>query len=237
MLSIGWVMVSQAQIKSTLSSFNKIIIGPKVDLVLYQGDQEAIRIDFDHIEEDRINYKVRGKTLKIYLDDAVYVEKSIKRGRDWSWSRKKYAGVEVVAHVTYAELKALDVRGEQEVEVIDPIDAPKFKLKLYGEPQVNLNEVICGQFKAKAYGDVRLNVKNGNSVEQIFRLYGDCEVYCSNFKSNNIRATCFGDCKLNIHPESLEITAFGDASVRYIGSPDINKRIVIGDLSFEKIQK
>lgn len=228
-------LVAQAQIKAILNDFDKIVIGPKVNLVLYEGDQEFIRIDYENIEEPRINYKLNGKTLKIYLDDARYVEKSVKVGDDWSWSRKMYEGVEVTAYVTYSTLKGLDVRGEQEVNVIDAIDAPVFNLHLYGEPTVNLNEVICGQFKAKIYGDIVLNIQGGNSVEQIFRLYGDCEVNCSNFEGEYIKATCFGDSELSVHPESLEITAFGDASIRYTGTPDIDKGIVIGDVSFEKI--
>ena len=233
---LGSLTNGSAQINSSLEKFDKIVVGPKINLVLSAGEEASIKIEYDKIEEHRINFKIVGQTLRLYLDDARFVEKSVRNKRNWSWNRSMYAGVEVTAYVTYQQLSSLDVRGEQTVDVLDLIDEPTFNLNLYGESTVNIADILCGIFKANIYGDIRLNIEKGNSVEQTFRLYGDCEVNCANFEGDRVKATCFGDSDISLNPESLKVTAFGEAVISYSGSPDINKGLVIGDVSFRQIR-
>src|SRR5688500_9841830 len=64
------------EIVKDLKSFNKVIASPKVNLILEQGDQESIRLVYSNVEESKINIKVQGNTLRVYLDDAKITEKT-----------------------------------------------------------------------------------------------------------------------------------------------------------------
>lgn len=224
-----------AQIKSDLSSFQKIAIGPRIDLILEEGTHESISIDFENIDENRINYKVNGNTLRIYLDQAKYAEKYIKTDGGWDRAKRMYEGVKIKAHVTFKTLKSLNVRGDQIVKVISPVYAKTFSTDLQGTCSVDFEELICGEFKANVYGDVHLKVHNGSSADQTYRLYGTCEVDCLQFKSDFVKATCFGSSQLIVHPESLRMNAFGSSSVAYVGNPHVSKGLVVGDVSLRKI--
>ncbi|MDH3651123.1 MAG: DUF2807 domain-containing protein [Saprospiraceae bacterium] len=229
------VIASSQVISSNLEDFKKIVIGPKIDLTLSHGNLPSIQIEYDNIEEHRINYEVVGKSLRIYLDDARYVERSVRWQDKRTYSEKMYKGVEVHAHVTFRQLEALDVRGEEVVAANDIIRAETFKLQLYGESMVTLKGVESNLFKANVYGDVVLHIEDGYSAEQIYRLYGDSEVRCENFQGGFVRTTSFGDSELTVYAEDLKITAFGDASIYYAGNPHIHKNIVIGDISVVRI--
>lgn len=219
------------EIRADLPSFDKIVIGPKINLELVKGAAESIQITFDGIEEDRINYEVvRGK-LHIYLDDARYVEKSI-RWNDRNWPKKKmYEGVTVNAKVAFNTLESLDIRGEGVVNVSDITSSQTFRLQVYGEPAVYLEGVESNFFKAQLYGEPHLTISGGFSEEQVYRVYGDAVVRCENFPADWIRTTTFGESELALNGGEIKITALGDGKITYVGNPHIRKSLVLGDLS------
>lgn len=107
--------LSSAQtITEPLKKFNKIQVSPLINLVLKKGETEHIRIEYEGIAPEKINFSVSGNKLRIYLDEAKYTVKTeeiIKEGY-----RQKvpiYRDVRVTAYVSYQSLKKLQVRGEK----------------------------------------------------------------------------------------------------------------------------
>ncbi len=232
--TISICRVGAQEITDDLAPFEKIVIGPKINLELIKGESEHIDITYHGIEEDRINYEVVHGKLRIYLDDARYVEKSI-RWNDRHWDKQKmYEGVEVKARVTYKTLEALDIRGEEFVLVENVIASLKFSLQIYGESEVYLEGMESSLFKAHLYGEPNLTIASGFSEEQVFRVYGEATVICDNFRGDWIRTTSFGDSDLSLNGEEIKITALGDAKISYVGNPIIRKSLVLGDLSMVK---
>src|SRR5436190_19244234 len=91
-----------------LSRFDEVIKSPCVNLVLTKGEAESIRVVYDGIPQDKVNVKVSGHKLRIFLDKSKITEKQVH-----SWyggeklSRGIYNGASITAYVTYKELKGL----------------------------------------------------------------------------------------------------------------------------------
>ena len=131
-LSFAITGLAHAQeFQKKLNEFNKIVVSPKINLVLQKGDQESIQIKYSNISPDKINIDINNGRLRIYLDDARFVVKK-KKTHDESFTShvSAYRDAVVTAYVTYRELRVLDVRGEEEVTCVDAINSEKFKLKV-----------------------------------------------------------------------------------------------------------
>ncbi len=152
------------EITRSLKSFSKIIASPRVNLILEQGEEESIRLTYTNVSPDRINIKVQGKTLHVYLDDAKVIEKTEHANRHGR--RSIYRDASVTAYVTYTSLEYLEIRGNQELTCEGPLRAKKFTLKAYGENEIRLASVKTEYLKASLYGENDLKISGGKAEFQ-----------------------------------------------------------------------
>ncbi|MEK6780395.1 MAG: head GIN domain-containing protein [Bacteroidota bacterium] len=222
---------AQAQeLQKKLDVFDKIIVSPKINLVLQKGDQESIRIKYSNVSSDKINIEVSNNRLRIYLDDARIVDKH-KRMHDENYSSNVsiYHDAVVTAYVTYRELKVLDVRGEEEVTCDGAINSEKFKLKAYGEAEINLVSLHTKKFKAVLYGENKLTIKEGQTGHQRYRLYGENKIDTRALTSETISSTIYGEGRLSVNAsDEVRINAFGEPKVNVSGTSHISRGIIIG---------
>jgi len=134
------IPVGAQEFEKKLEPFRKITASPKINLILQKGDQESVRITYAHVAPEKINVRVSGNRLLIYLEDARIVEKQ-RRTEDDLYDNTEgiYKDAVVNAYVTYKELSKVAIRGEQELMCESEIDGKKFKLKAYGENELNFN--------------------------------------------------------------------------------------------------
>ena len=58
-----------AQIQNyDLDSFDKILISPKINLVLTKGEVESLKLKIRNVDPEKVNVKVKGNSLHLYLD-------------------------------------------------------------------------------------------------------------------------------------------------------------------------
>lgn len=230
-LTIAISGFAQAQeLQKKLDSFDKIIVSPKINLVLKKGERESIRIRYSNVTQDKINIEVSNNRLRIYLDDARIVDKH-KRTRDENYSSNVsiYHDAVVTAYVTYRELKVLDVRGEEEVTCDGDINSEKFKLKAYGEAEINLVSLHTKKFKAVLYGENKLTIKEGQTGHQRYRLYGENKIDTRALTSATISSTIYGEGRLSVNAsDEVRINAFGEPKVNVSGTSHISRGIIIG---------
>lgn len=218
------------ELQKDLNSFDKIILSPRINLVLQKGDKESVRIRYSNITSDKINIEVSNNRLRIYLDDARLVEKQ-KKTHDENYSSKSsiYRDAVITAYVTYRELKVLDVRGEEEVTCDGDIDGEKFKLKAYGEAEITLATLHTKKFKAVLYGENKLKIKDGQTGHQRYRLYGENKIDTRAFASETISSTIYGEGRLSVNAsDEVRINAFGEPQVNVSGNSHISRGIIIG---------
>ncbi len=213
-----------------LSSFNKITVSPRIHLILQKGEKEAVRFICNDIPKEKVNVKVHGNKLKIFLDHARIVEKQARIHENGN-SRKQgiYAGASVTAYVTYRELKSVAIRGESELRCDDELSAAKFKLKAYGENEIRLASLQTKKFKSSLYGENDLKINSGQTNRQVYRLFGENKIDTHNFISETASTRIYGEGKIRVNASNeVRITAFGEPSVIIDGTSFVSKGIILG---------
>lgn len=229
--------VALSQTPRPVESFNKVIISPHIQVTFVEGNEESVMIDKSYVSDDKINIEVNGKTLRIYLDGAKEVTKNEKVYKDdYKAQQPIYHGTEVTATVTYKTLNELSIRGEETQLCKSLLKGDKFRLKIYGESTVILNEVDLGELQTTIYGESSLEIKSGSIQSQRYVAYGEGKVNSLGISGNTGKITAYGegDFRMNVSDE-IKITAFGEAKLAYKGNPAINKGLHFGELQIDKI--
>ena len=222
------------EINQTLRDFNKIVVSPKINLILERGDQESIRLVYADIPAEKINIGVKGNTLRIFLDDARITEKTMRVGRH---SRRGiYNEVSVTAYVTYRDLKSLQIRGDQELSCNSPIDVKKFRLKAYGENEIRFASLTTEYFKSTLYGQNDLKVKDGRADYQKYKLFGENKIDTRALKSYSATTTIYGESKVKLTTQDeLRVNSFGESQITYNGNAHISRGLIFGKARIEKV--
>ena len=215
--------------------FSRIIASPHINVILEEGETETVKIVYHNVSEDRINVEVQGKTLRLYLDDARVTDKLEGRGRHSK--RSTYHDVSITAYITYRTLQHLEVRGAQEVTCHSPIRSDKkFKLKAYGENEINLVSLRTDYLKTVLYGENRLKIKGGRADYQKYKLYGDNRIDASKMKSYSASAMSFGESDVRIYSQDeLRVTAFGETRVSFSGDANLSRGLIFGKTDINRV--
>lgn len=183
-------------IAQSLKNFNMIMAGPFVNVVLIAGEQEHIRIEYSGISPEKINYSVRGKKLRIYLDDARYIAKTETVVKDSHKQKASiYRSVNITAYVTYKSLKNIQMRGEERLSCKDSLISNTLKIKLFGESEVDLAYVQARRLVVHLFGENTLNIEAGEAGVQAYRLFG--ENYLRLYASGEISLWGLGEVKMH----------------------------------------
>ncbi len=222
------------EFKKDLPSFDQIVVSPKINLILEEGDQESIRVQYARIDEGKINIEVNNGRLHLYLDNARIVEKQ-ERSNNYNSKMSIYRDAEITAYITYTSLKGLEVRGEQEVTCLSRLENDKFKLKVYGESEITMESLYTQKFKAVVYGENKIKIKEGKATYQRYRLYGENKIDTRALASSTVSTTIYGEGRLTINAsDEVRISAFGEPQINVTGTSYINKGIVIGRVDIRK---
>ncbi|MFZ5970562.1 MAG: GIN domain-containing protein [Bacteroidota bacterium] len=213
-----------------LDPFQKIVVSPKIKLVLKKGETESIRVTAANIDASQLNIVVRGNKLHIYLDDARYIEKSKKVWEDgYSRRRSQYHNASVTAYVTYRSLKGVEIRGEERLVCDEMLETRKFKLKAYGRTRVELAEVKTDKFKAVMYGENTLRIEAGVTGHQKYTLYGENTIETSGVTSKTAATTVYGEGTVAMQvSDEVRLNAFGEPMIWVEGPAHLSKGLVFG---------
>jgi len=229
---------SFAQLKTTaVEAFEKVIISPHIAVTFIKGDSESVVIHSSNEPLDKLNIKVVGTTLRLYLDGAKTNTDRKKVKKDgYKYKKPIYKGTVVTATITYTELNELSLRGEEKFVCESPLVSKDFTLKIYGESQVYFNEINFDKLKTTIYGESVLEFKEGHIGRQKITAYGETKVNTLNIGSDEVKITAYGEGSYRVAvKDRLKVTAYGEASIAYSGSPEVDKGIIIGETTIQKI--
>jgi hypothetical protein len=222
------------EITRDLKSFRKIIVSPRINLILEQGESESIRLTHSNVDANKINIEVQGKTLRIFLDDAKVTERMYRT--NGNQKRSIYHDASVTAYVTYKELEHLEIRGNSELTCNGPLSAERFTLKAYGENDINLASLKTEYLRTSLFGDNDLNIKTGKAEYQKYKLFGDNKIDTQDLKSFSATTTIFGDSRIKLNTQdNLKVNAFGESQVSYNGNASVNKGLIFGKAQITKL--
>jgi len=213
------------------SSFDKIIVSPNINVRLVEAEEGSVRIDRHSIPLDKIKVEVKGKTLRLFLEDAKLVTKTRRqRGRNYKIDVPIYKGGEVDATIFYTDLKKLSIRGEEEVVCESPIKRDKFKVKMYGEVEFIAEDLEVEKLKVALFGENYFEVKNGFARRQTLRTFGENEVNVRRLDNKLAVVRGYGENEYKITANNvIRFSSLGDASIAYSGGADLHKVIVLGE--------
>ena len=237
---LSLILISQmvlAQTKHMVESFNKVIISPHIETTFIQGDEESVTIIESSEPEDKINVEVKGGTLRVYLDDAKEITKNESVTKDGKKMRMPiYKGKVLTILVTYKDINALSLRGEQRTLCKSLIDEKKFILNIYGESQVTFNHVNFDTFNVDIYGESELIIKKGTTVKQNITAYGAGIINLVGVDNKSSKLKAYGEAVFKIQAsKSIKFTAYGEATLRYKGDAEVNKGLSFGDSEIKRI--
>lgn len=229
---------AKAQVKTyQVDSFDKVVVSPHIQVIFEEGDTEKVIIHDISEPIEKLNVKVSGKKLELYLEGARTVTKNeTEKTRNYKMKHPIYNGTVVRATVIYKKLDELSLRGEQEFECKSKLKGEKFKLYIYGESEVYVNEVEVGSFHTTIYGESEIKIKSGSVNTLKITSYGESEVNSLGVVAGTVKITSYGESEIRIHAvDRLKVTSYGESRVRYKGNPEIDRGIIIGDASIRSI--
>lgn len=227
-----------AQIKNfKVENYDKVIVSPHISVTFVEGNSETVEIHSSTEPLEKLNVEVVGSTLRLYLDGAkTYTDSKNLKGDNYDYKVPIYKGTVITATVTYKNLDQLSLRGEERFLCDSTIDQDEFELKLYGESEVYFNEVVLNNLSTTIYGESYLELKNGAITNQKITAYGETKINMLDVDTKNTKITAYGEGSYRVSvDDKLKVTAFGEATIAYQGSPDVKRGIVIGDATIQKI--
>lgn len=230
-ISISPLLATSPSDLIKVPKFSRIIISPHIQANLAEGDHESVEIKNSQISRDKINIKVEGNTLRIYLEDAKVFTRSKKvKGDKWNSKQSVYQGTMVTVNITYRNLISLSVRGEEDITCVSPIQQETFQLKIYGEPNVFLQSLLLDDFKVTIFGEGQLDIGSGAVRRQSYVAYGESKVKATAMKNNFTRVRAYGESDFRIYvSDLLRVSAFGEAHITYQGNANVERGLVIGE--------
>ncbi|MDH7448138.1 GIN domain-containing protein [Aquimarina sp. 2201CG14-23] len=237
LIVITITQLGTAQTKKVVDPFEKVIISPHIQTTFIEGTEESVIIEESTEPEDKINIEVNNNILRVYLDDAKETTKhktitinGVKR------QVPIYKGKVLTVTITYKNLRALSIRGEQSTLCKSKMKADAFKLKIYGESSVVFNHVQFQNFDVSVYGESTLNIKNGIIDYQKITAFGEGIIDLINVDNKTSKLKAFGEAQFKIQASDLiKLTAFGEAVLQYKGNASVKKGLNIGDVEISYI--
>lgn len=124
-----------------------------------------------------------------------------------------------------------DVRneGDSTVRILSPIDVPEFKAKLIGNGCLEISDVKADKVNAQLLTGRGVIVIDGKCDNASLSVTGvgaidASQLHCKQAKTS---LTGTGDITVNAS-ERITVTGSGSGNVRYVGTPTIKKRLVLG---------
>lgn len=236
--SLLFMQSALAQDVRAVDPFDKVIISPHIQVTLVEGNEESVTIENNKEVEDKLHVEVNGKTLRIYLEDAKETTKTQIELKDGiEFKGPIYVGTMVTATITYKTLNSISVRGNETLVCKSPLKGDNFRLKIYGQSHVFLDEVDLNKFHATIYGESVLEIKSGTIQQQKYTSYGVSKVDALAITNEDTRIIAYGEAELKINAsERIKITAYGDATLKYKGDAEIVKGVNIGDTRIKKLE-
>ncbi|SDB48900.1 Putative auto-transporter adhesin, head GIN domain [Flavobacteriaceae bacterium MAR_2010_188] len=236
-LALMVVSLMHAQKVVEVNHFDKLIVSPHIQVTIIKGEKESVKIISNTEDDSKLNIEVKGKDLRIFLDDAKELTKQEKVSINGNITKKPiYHGTVVIAEVTYIELKDLSIRGEETFQSQGEFIGENLDLTIYGDSKVFFDQINLTDLDATLYGEGYLELKSGIIKDQKFTGYGASKIDVLNIENEETKLTAYGEAQFEINAKNrLKITSYGQPTIRYKGNPEINKGLNFGGVKISRI--
>lgn len=189
------------------TNFTGIDIGSAIEVEVISAATFNVTASGDYHDLDNLSIKVRNNKL----------EAKCTRNR-WFSNRK------IKLFIEMPEIKSIDLSGASDGKILDFSNAKKISIDLSGSSELELDfpaEQIYGEISGAS--DLKL-LKNVGMVD--LELSGASNLYAFEANTNTSFLDLSGASEANISVKDfLKVDASGASTVRYKGSPNIEKKV------------
>lgn len=167
-----------------LVNFNKIEVGPKINLTLQQGEIESALIPEVYVDLSELVFEVKNHALYIYLKGAknkIKNELIINKGRIYRSEKYKYLSVDVT--VNYKSLSKLIVKGNNNIVCNGEINGNNALIAVHNNSKVEIEKVVSNFLNIKLCNCSSLKINQGEINNQNCNFTGN-NTLVINSKSN-----------------------------------------------------
>lgn len=227
-----------AQQKTTVESFDKVMISPHIQVSFVEGNEESVTILEQKVTDDKIKIKASNGKLRVYLDGAKETTKQVKvKENGVKVKRPLYRGKQLSILVTYKTLNEISVRGEEAARFESRIKAEDFQVTIYGESDVVFEDVKIQNFDLDIIGNSEFKIIKGKVDYLNVKVIGEAVVYLDDVKNRKSKLKAVGEAEFRVNTSELvKFSAVGEAELYYKGNPEIDKGLSLGEARIHKIQ-
>lgn len=212
---------SVIQEERPISHFSGVTLATFGNLYIEVGDEEKLVIE---AQENLLPYfetTVTGEVLKIKTRDGVNLTPTAP----------------VNFYLTVKKLDTLVLAGSGNIEV-SALRADKFSVELSGSGDIEIASITADNLEVQISGSGTLRASGGRAGKQEVTISGSGKYEARDLQSNEADVTISGSGSMTINVrQHLKVNISGSGSVRYVGSPALDKLTVSGTGTVEQISE
>jgi hypothetical protein len=173
------------------------------------GEQESVRIEAEDNLLRYIETEVRGNTLVIRHRRGVVLRPAEP----------------IDYYLTVRELTAVKVSGAGSVDVPD-VKAGRFSVRISGAGSVDIEGLEADELEVQISGAGNLELADGEVAAQQITISGAGDYRAEDLDSREARVSLsgLGSAFVRVR-DHLDVTISGAGSVKYVGSPTVEKQV------------
>lgn len=211
-------MVEEKHVRETrpVDPFKSVVLEGFGQLVIQQGDQDALVIEADEDLISKISTKVIGETLQLKIKREWF--EGLVRGMGFfKYQHLKYL-------ITMKEIQRLDIAGSGQVRS-EQLKTGQLAISVHGQGDIELENFFASQLSIEINGQGKMFI-SGEVKEQNIFVSGSGEVDLSQVKNqqSKVKITGNGTVKLSCDQE-LSVIISGLGKVYYSGSPKVSQKL------------
>lgn len=194
--------------------FDRVEISGHAELILVQGDREAVLIEASPKAQARIRVRSRDGRLRIDASENVSW---------WSWLGGSGGGRPTIT-VYFKTLEALDMSGAIKV-TSRAIQAPKLRVSASGATSMTVDSLKVGALRFTGSGAVKGDLA-GSATDQEISISGAGVFRAPKLASETAAVTVSGAGKVVVNArKTLDASISGAGAIEYFGDPELKQRI------------
>jgi hypothetical protein len=210
---------SVSQEERPVTHFSSVTLATLGNLYIEVGDQEALSIEAEDNLLPYFEATVSGEMLTIKARDGVNLAPTAP----------------VNFYLTVTEINSLVLAGSGNIEA-PALQADEFSVDLSGSGDIEIAGVTADSLEVQISGTGTLRASGGRVEQQTVAISGSGKYEARDLQSNKADVTISGSGSMTINVrQNLEVSISGSGSVRYVGSPTLDKMTVSGTGTIEQI--
>jgi hypothetical protein len=191
-----------------VSDFNQVALSGQGELILTQGEGEALVIEAEDNLIPVLETEVRGDTLHIGTKNNTTLRPTQP----------------IRFYLTMDEISGLDVSGSGNISA-DSIIADPLTLDVSGSGDIKIDSLDAETLDVDISGSGNVDV-TGRARDQVINVSGSGNYQAADLDSESVDVEVNGSGEATVWArETLDAEANGSGSVNYYGSPAVNQRI------------